>query len=52
VYLVTGLSGVGLTLGTASGELIASLIEHDDHPLAETNLRETDANGPAPGMES
>lgn len=36
VYLVTGLSGVGLTLGTAAGELIASLIERGEHPLADT----------------
>ncbi len=35
VWIATGLSGVGLTLGTAAGSIIADLIDGKSHPLAE-----------------
>ncbi len=36
VWIATGLSGVGLTLGTASGVMLADLIEGKSHPLEKS----------------
>ena len=35
VWVATGLSGVGLTLGTAAGAMLADLIQGQEHPLQE-----------------
>ncbi|MDV6032410.1 MAG: FAD-dependent oxidoreductase [Phycisphaera sp. RhM] len=36
VWITTGLSGVGLTLGTAAGPMLADLMEGKAHPLEKT----------------